>query len=69
MNELSGLNGPDFLQEVAETNLHNGDRIAYSEWLRRSKQWREDRARIGDLERELARANDRLTAAQRAVTA
>ncbi|MBS0218114.1 MAG: hypothetical protein JSR63_07990 [Proteobacteria bacterium] len=65
-NELSGLNGPDFLEAIADQQLSSGLLLDYSEMLRRSKQWREDRATIADLKQELQGAIDRLNAVRNA---
>lgn len=50
MNAHTHLSGPDFLQGVAEAELHNGNEINFDEFTRRSKQWRELEAHAEELE-------------------
>lgn len=40
----TGLPGPDFLDAVAEAELHNGNEVNAAVWRGRAKQWREDLA-------------------------
>jgi hypothetical protein len=51
--QLSTLNGPDFLQAVAEAELASGNAINADYFNQRAREWRQDRA-------DLDRANQRI---------
>ena len=56
------LPGPDFLEQVAEAELHAGNLVNRDEWLRRARQWREE-------QREAAVAAEQRDAARRELEA
>lgn len=43
-----GLSGPDFLDQVADAELSNGNEINAAEFRTRARQWREDRQALDD---------------------
>jgi hypothetical protein len=42
----SNLTGPDFLEAVAEAELHNGNEINAAVFRAQAKRWREDQAAL-----------------------
>lgn len=61
MNPYSNLPGPDFLDAVAEAELHNGNEINHREFKGRARQWQDDRLRVAQLEHENSELKSRLS--------
>lgn len=47
------LSGPDFLEEVAEAELHAGNLVNRETYLQRAHEWRQDRNELERLRAEL----------------
>lgn len=47
------LTGPDFLEEVAEAELHAGNLVNREAFLQRAHEWRRDRNELERLQAEL----------------
>lgn len=60
MNPYAALPGPDFIEAVAETELHNGNEINAAEFRRRAREWQDDQLRITQLQHENRELQERL---------
>ena len=61
------LPGPDFLDNVAEAELHNGNDITAQAFRRRATEWRRVERELAEARENLEEARDRLAAAQSAL--
>ncbi|GAB3755031.1 hypothetical protein [Lysobacter olei] len=52
-SNTASLSGPDFLEEVAEAELHAGNLVNRQAYLQRAEEWRRDRNEIERLRAEL----------------
>lgn len=50
---LTTLSGPDFLEHVAEAELHAGNLVNRDTYAQRAREWREDRNELERLRAEL----------------
>ena len=52
-HETQTLSGPDFLEHVAEAELHAGNLVNREAYLQRAREWKQDRAELERLQSEL----------------
>ena len=68
MCHATAMNGPEFLEAVANAERGNGNDINADVYDQRAGEWKLDKRTIVHLREELQSANDRLAEVRRAAT-
>lgn len=69
MHETETLDGPDFLDALADAESANGNEINAAEFRRRARHWREDRQTLCLAAHQVADLQGRLNAVGRQIAA